>query len=73
MSMRTFLTRLFGTRPAIDLRAPVRNQQRRFGSVNEYFVATVADPAGRERKALFTRNEVLGAIRRGRLNPEDVA
>jgi hypothetical protein len=59
------------TRSQILMSEGVENTERKFGSANRYYPAYV-NRAGRWEPALFTRGELLDAIDRATVNPEDV-
>lgn len=60
------------TRAAIDLRLPVENTQRRFGSAVVYYSAQVIQPNGEMRPALLTQDAVNEGLLRALRNPEDL-
>lgn len=59
-------------REAIDLREPVENAQRRFGSAAAYYRAQVIELNGKTHTALLTQDAINEGLLRGLLNPEDL-
>ena len=50
----------------------VSNKNRKFGSALKYFYVRLQYPNGDEKECLFTENEILKAIGRAKVNPEDL-
>ena len=59
-------------REAIDLREPVENAQRRFGSAAAYYRAQVIELNGKTHTALLTQDAINEGLLRGLRNPEDL-
>ena len=55
----------------INARTAVFNTKRKFGAALAYIPAIVV-LHGREQGALFTEDQLLEAVRRGKLNPEEL-
>lgn len=58
--------------PRIDLRRPVDNRARKFGSAKVYYQTECVLGDGRVVAMLLTESAVLTAIRRQQENPEDL-
>lgn len=58
--------------PRLDLRRPVDNRARKFGSAKVYYQSECVDECGRVVSMLLTENAVMTAIRRQQENPEDL-
>lgn len=59
-------------REAIDLREPVENSQRRFGSAAVYYRAQVIELNGKTRAALLTQDAINEGLLRALRNAEDL-
>lgn len=55
----------------INLQEYVDNKERKFGSINTYYPCKIVFNDGTEEEALFTRNQIEVALKRGLTNPED--
>lgn len=56
----------------IDLNKPIENTDRKFGSVNQYFITEIKLQNGVSTYGLFTEREVLAAAKRAENNLEDI-
>lgn len=56
----------------IYLNEKVDNQDRKFGSSNEYYPCRLEDEDGNDVNALFTKDQIATAVQRALRNPEDV-
>lgn len=56
----------------IDLNKPIENTDRKFGSVNQYFITEIKLQSGVTTHGLFTEREVLAAAKRAENNLEDI-
>jgi hypothetical protein len=56
----------------IDLNKPIDNTDRKFGSVNEYFITPVKLQSGELTYGLLTEREVLASVKRAENNVEDI-
>lgn len=56
----------------IDLNKPIDNTDRKFGSVNEYFITQIKLKNGVTTYGLLTEREVLAAVKRAENNVEDI-
>lgn len=56
----------------IDLNKPIDNTDRKFGSVNEYFITPIKLQNGVTTYGLLTEREVLAAVKRAENNIEDI-
>ena len=50
----------------------VDNKDRRFGSTNTYFPCMVKNQDGTTSNALFTIDQIITAVARANMNPEDI-
>ena len=50
----------------------IKNKQRKFGSINQYYPVIIFDENDKEQPALFTKNEIKIAVGRAQQNVEDV-